>query len=91
MNDKIGRREFLEKATLAALAVPVVLEGGLKQGRAIAQTTTEMKGSGAKMKKICIEEHWRTPEVGEIGINGGKEQKFPSRTTRRRLPRYFPA
>jgi hypothetical protein len=31
----MGRREFMGKAALAALAVPIVLEGGTKSGDAV--------------------------------------------------------
>ncbi|HUL31562.1 MAG TPA: hypothetical protein VLZ03_14005 [Thermodesulfobacteriota bacterium] len=63
MKDKISRRKFLGKAALATLTVPAVLGMGTKKDRAMAQATTGVKGSGAKMKKICLEEHWSNREV----------------------------
>ena len=30
MKDKMGRREFLGRATIGALAVPAVLKGGIR-------------------------------------------------------------
>jgi len=33
MKDKMGRREFLGRATIGALAVPAVLQGGVSTGQ----------------------------------------------------------
>ncbi len=70
--NEIGRREFLGKATLAALTVPVMLQGGMKTGHAKndPSSTTGAKEREAKMKinRICIEEHWSNKELDEIGM-----------------------
>ena len=50
MGKKIGRREFLGKTALGALAVTAGLQAGLRNGEAVAQTAAGAKGTG--MKKI---------------------------------------
>jgi 2,3-dihydroxybenzoate decarboxylase len=70
--NKIGRREFLGKATLAGLTLPVMLQGGMKTGHAKSDqsSTTGPREieTKMKMKRICIEEHWSTKELDEIGM-----------------------
>jgi len=72
--NRIGRREFLGKAALAALTLPVMLQGGMNIGYAknYPSSTTgpeesEMKMK-MKMKRICIEEHWSNKELDEVGM-----------------------
>jgi nitrous oxide reductase len=57
--DRIGRREFLSRATLAALTLPAVLQGGSKTGHAQSeQSATAVPEKGeTKIKKIGTEEH----------------------------------
>ena len=90
MRKDIGRREFLGKATLAALTVTAALDGGAKRGNAEAQPTANAKGSGMKMKKICVEEHWRNQEVGEIGDKWRERTKVPLSNDPKATPQVFP-
>ncbi len=61
MKDGMDRREFLGTAALAALTVPVVLQGGVKSAKADNDSQTANKGGARSMKRICIEEHWSSP------------------------------
>jgi len=66
MEDGTSRREFLRKAVLAGLTIPAVLQGGLETGYAAnGPATGATKNGRMKMKRICIEEHWRSPELTE--------------------------
>jgi hypothetical protein len=64
MKDKMDRREFLGRATIGALAVPAVLQGGLSIGQAANKSSKDVpKEVKTKMKRICIEEHWANKEM----------------------------
>jgi nitrous oxide reductase len=70
MNEKsrMGRREFLGKAALAAMAAPAVLkavtkESGAAEGRPSAGVGTATK---PRMKRIAIEEHWGNKELADL-------------------------
>jgi 2,3-dihydroxybenzoate decarboxylase len=74
MKDKKGRREFLEKAAVAALALPALLQGGVKTARARSGKpipVPQNKGKTA-IKKIGIEEHWSSKDLDEIGMEWRK-------------------
>jgi len=90
MKDKIVRREFLGKAALAALTVTAGLQGGPQRGYAEAQTTASAKGSGARMKKICVEEHWRSQELVELNVEWVKKTKVASSVNPKAVPHVFP-
>jgi 2,3-dihydroxybenzoate decarboxylase len=90
MIQHIGRREFLGKTALTALAVTAALEGSQKGKGAEAQTNASVTGSGAKMKKICVEEHWRNQEVGNIGDEWRKRTKVPLSNDPKATPQVFP-
>ncbi|MCJ7785731.1 MAG: amidohydrolase family protein [Desulfobacterales bacterium] len=62
----------------------------MKRGRAMAQTTVGVRGGGAKMKKICVEEHWRNPEVGEIGDKWRERTRVPLSNDPKATPHAFP-
>ena len=61
----------------------------MKRGRAMAQTAVDVKGGGAKMKKICIEEHWRNPEVGEMGDRWRERTRVPLSNDPKASPQVF--
>lgn len=78
MKDIMGRREFLGKATLSALTVPAVMEGGLKIGHAASKKSTDASKQGkTKMKRICVEEHWGNKEMVGMRIEWIKRTGFP--------------
>lgn len=56
MSSKMGRREFMGRAALAALAVPTVLKGMEKKSEA-----ADVKKPG--MRVIALEEHVGTPQL----------------------------
>jgi 2,3-dihydroxybenzoate decarboxylase len=65
--DKIGRREFLGKASLAALTVPAFLHRGSKISYAASGSLAgDTQVNKRNVKIICIEEHWRNNDVDEI-------------------------
>jgi hypothetical protein len=60
----MGRRKFLGCATMGALAVPAVLQGGLNTCQAANKSSKDVpKEVKTKMKRICIEEHWANKEM----------------------------
>jgi predicted TIM-barrel fold metal-dependent hydrolase len=63
MAGKMGRREFLGKAAVAALTAPVLLQGSLKVGHAADGPPGAPKQGATPMKRIAVEEHWSSPEV----------------------------
>ena len=68
--NKIGRREFLGKAALTGLTLPVMFQGGMKTGDAMndPSSRTGPKEIKTKTKRICIEEHWSNKELDEVGL-----------------------
>jgi 2,3-dihydroxybenzoate decarboxylase len=56
----------------------------------MAQTTVGVQGGGAKMKKICIEEHWHNPEVWEMGDQWRKRTRVPLSNDPKATPQVFP-
>ncbi len=63
MKNKMGRREFLGKTAVAALALSSILHGGSKTARS-QDGSSETRKQG---KKIAIEEHWASPAYTAIG------------------------
>ncbi len=63
----MDRREFLGKATLAALTVPALLQAGsaISQAQSASSSATP-KTDAKKMKRISIEEHWGNKELVNI-------------------------
>jgi len=59
MKDKTGRREFLRNAALAAVTIPGLFQGGPRTAHAMNGSSTDApRESRAKIKRICVEEHW---------------------------------
>ena len=74
----MGRREFMGKAALAALAVPIVLEAGTKSGHAVEGASTVVaEKTGSKVKRIAIEEHWANQELNDLRTEWGKRTGYP--------------
>jgi 2,3-dihydroxybenzoate decarboxylase len=68
MEEKIGRREFLRKAGVAALTVPAILHRTSEHGHATDGSSTDApRESKAKVKRIAIEEHW-APPTGKVPV-----------------------
>ncbi len=66
-NNEMDRREFLSKASLAALTVPALLQAGSAVGHAQSgSAASASKESTKKMKKISVEEHWGNKELIDI-------------------------
>lgn len=84
MGKKMGRREFLGKTALGALAVTAGVQAGLRKGEAVAQTAASAKGTG--MKKICIEEHWRNSEIVGLNLEWAKTKNTPSSVNMKAVP-----
>jgi hypothetical protein len=64
MKDEKGRRDFLRKAA-AAFTFPAVFQWGSKTAYALEGSSTGGPKAGkAKVKKICVDEHW-APKTGE--------------------------
>ena len=62
MKDKTSRREFLRNATLAAVTIPGLFQGGARTAHAMNGSSTDApRESKTKMKRIAIEEHWAPP------------------------------
>ncbi|HME41730.1 MAG TPA: amidohydrolase family protein [Syntrophorhabdales bacterium] len=62
MKEHIGRREFLRKAGVAALAIPAILNRTSENSHAANESSTDAaRGSKAKTKRIAVEEHWMLP------------------------------
>ena len=62
MKERIGRREFLRKAGVAALAVPAILHRTSEHSHATNGSSTAIPREGkAKTKRIAVEEHWIVP------------------------------
>jgi hypothetical protein len=65
--NEMDRREFLSKASLAALTVPALLQAGSAKGNAQGGASAGTSMTGAKkMKRISIEEHWGNKELVNI-------------------------
>jgi len=65
--DEMDRREFLGKATLAALTVPALLQAGSATGKAQDTSSSVTPSTGTKkMKRISVEEHWGNKELVDI-------------------------
>jgi predicted TIM-barrel fold metal-dependent hydrolase len=72
MNDAIGRRGFLGKTASAAVALPLMLEGGSKPADANSGQPSEVSQAKPKVKKIAVEEHWTPFNVIEAaGMKAG--------------------
>jgi len=69
LKSKMGRREFLSKAAVAALTIPAVSQGGSKVGRAADGSPGDTQQGARPMKRIGVEEHWSSPET--INTGGG--------------------
>ncbi len=65
MTDKIGRRGFLGKAGSAALAAPLLSQGG--RANSIQPSASLQEGAKPKVKKIAVEEHWTAEDVAVAG------------------------
>ena len=86
---KIGRREFLGKAALAALAIPVLSGGGLKT--ALAEKLSKKPARETKtMRRICVEEHWGNMELGEIGMQSYRRAGYEAPVDTSTIPSAFP-
>jgi 2,3-dihydroxybenzoate decarboxylase len=80
MNEKsrMGRREFIGKAALVALAVPAVLKAGSKESVAESgPSASPPTAAKPKMKKIAIEEHWANQELNDLRTEWGKRTGYP--------------
>jgi 2,3-dihydroxybenzoate decarboxylase len=77
-NAGMGRREFLSKTAIAAIAVPAVLGAGVTEGH--AQGDAPKPGpekTGVRTKKIAIEEHWANQELNDLRTEWGKRTGYP--------------
>jgi 2,3-dihydroxybenzoate decarboxylase len=89
--DKIGRREFLAKTALAAVAVPAILQGGLKTGHAAGEPSGSLiKESTKKIKKICIEEHWANQSMVKWRTEWVARTGFPLTMDPKNSPNVWP-
>jgi 2,3-dihydroxybenzoate decarboxylase len=74
----MGRREFLSKAAVAAIAVPTVLGAGVKAGHAEGESPKPGQyKTGVRTKKIAIEEHWANQELNDLRTEWGKRTGYP--------------
>jgi 2,3-dihydroxybenzoate decarboxylase len=91
MKDKTSRREFLGKATFAAIALPAILQGGMKKGHTMngssAGVSTERK---TRVKRICVEEHWGNEEMIAIRNQWSARTGFPPSIDPKTTPLVFP-
>ena len=92
MKGKTGRREFLGKATFAALTLPAILQaGGLKIGQAMNESSTAASKEGkTKVKRICVEEHWGNDEMIAIRNQWSARTGFPPSIDPKTTPLVFP-
>ena len=91
MKDKMGRREFLGRAMIAALTVPTALQGGLSTGQAANKSSEGAHKEGkTKMKRICIEEHWANKEMLGWRAEWMKRTGFPLTMDPKTTPQVFP-
>ena len=74
----MGRREFLSKTAMAAIAAPMVLEAGIKAGHAQGgDAKPGPEKTGVRTKKIAIEEHWANQELNDLRTEWGKRTGYP--------------
>jgi predicted TIM-barrel fold metal-dependent hydrolase len=92
MKGKTGRREFLGKATFAALTLPAMLHaGGLKIGQAMNGSATAASKEGkTRVKRICVEEHWGNDEMIAIRNQWSARTGFPPSIDPKTTPLVFP-
>ena len=89
--DRIGRREFLAKTALAAAAVPVILQGGLKACHAAGEPFgSPIKESTKKIRKICTEEHWANQEMVKWRTEWVARTGFPLTMDPKNSPNVWP-
>jgi hypothetical protein len=62
MEKRIGKREFLRKAGVAALTVSALLHRTSEDSHAMNGSSTDTRReSKAKTKRVAVEEHWMVP------------------------------
>ena len=85
---RMGRREFLGKAAIAAATVPAALNLASGKGGA------EDKPTGSKIhtrtKKIALEEHWANQELNELRTDWGKRTGYPITVDPKAIAYSFP-
>lgn len=88
---RMGRREFLGKAAVAAMMVPAVLGAGSGNIGAQGQASGDVGDKArAKIKKIAIEEHWANQELNELRIEWGKRTGYPTTVDPKAIGYSFP-
>jgi len=88
---RMGRREFLGKAAVAAMMVPAVLGAGSGNIGAQGQPSGDVGDKArAKIKKIAIEEHWANQELNELRIEWGKRTGYPTTVDPKAIGYSFP-
>jgi 2,3-dihydroxybenzoate decarboxylase len=87
---KMGRREFLSKAALVAMAVPAVLHSGSEKSAAQSDPSGSKQATAKpKMKRIAIEEHWSNKESTDLRVEWGKRTGYPVTVDPKAIPYAF--
>jgi hypothetical protein len=87
----MDRREFLGKATLAALTVPALLAAGSKISPAQSGSSAGASKEGTKkMKRISVEEHWGNQEMIDIRNQWYARTGTPASNDPKATPLVFP-
>lgn len=87
----MGRREFLGKAALAALAVPAAIEAAATRGHADDPSPAVSQAAPTpKMKRIAIEEHWGDKDLADIRFAWQARTKYPDTVDPKAIGYAFP-
>jgi 2,3-dihydroxybenzoate decarboxylase len=88
---RMGRREFLGKAAIAASMMPSLVHAVSGNAGAQGQSTVGVEDKArAKIKKIAIEEHWANQELNELRIEWGKRTGYPTTVDPKAIGYSFP-
>ena len=88
---RLGRREFLGRAALAAVAIPAAWTARPKEVRAAesAASAGTPKLTKQQMKRIAIEEHWSNKESTDLRVQWGKRTGYPVTVDPKAIPYAF--
>jgi 2,3-dihydroxybenzoate decarboxylase len=88
---RVGRREFLGRAAIAAAMAPVVLNSASKEaGAQDKPSASPGNKTRTGMKKIALEEHWANQELNELRIEWGKRTGYPTTVDPKAIAYSFP-